>query len=79
MISFIAREWVDEAEDIYIKAHEALANKDEDEMHKLVTEKCFPEMMYQANRKTIHWKYIKAIEPPRVVHARCVDVHLLVK
>eukprot|EP00088_Acartia_fossae_P023571 TRINITY_DN2456_c0_g1_i1.p1 TRINITY_DN2456_c0_g1~~TRINITY_DN2456_c0_g1_i1.p1 ORF type:complete len:364 (-),score=98.19 TRINITY_DN2456_c0_g1_i1:121-1212(-) len=71
---FDPRKWVDEAEDIYIQAHEALANKDEDEMHKLVTEKCFPEMMHEAKRKTIHWKYIKAIEPPRVVHARHANI-----
>lgn len=71
---FDPKEWVGEAEDIYIKAHEALANNNEDEMHKLVTEKCFPEMIYMAKRKTIRWRYIKAIEPPRVVHARHADI-----
>ena len=64
------REWVNEAEDIYKRAHEALAELDEDKMHAHVTEKCFPEMMYMARRKTIRWKYIKSLEPPRVVQAR---------
>ena len=59
-----------EAADIYKRAHEALAELDEDKMHALVTEKCFPEMMYMARRKTIKWKYLKSLEAPRVVQAR---------
>jgi large subunit ribosomal protein L45 len=65
-----AREWVQEAQEIYIGAHTALASQDVDKLHTLVTEKCFPEMMYMAQRKTIHWNFIKSLEPPRVVHAR---------
>jgi len=71
---FDPKEWVEEAEVTYIKAHEALANDDEDSLHKYVTEKCYPEMSYMAKRKTIRWKYIKTIEPPRVVHARHADI-----
>lgn len=71
---FDPREWVSEAEEIYIGAHTALADMDEDKLHSLVTEKCFPEMMYMANRKTIRWKYIKSLEPPRVVHARHAEI-----
>jgi len=71
---FDPKEWVEQAEDIYKKAHEALADNDEDLLHKYVTEKCFPEMMYMAKRKTIRWNYIKSIEPPRVVHARHADI-----
>ena len=72
------REWVSEAEEIYIGAHTALADMDEDKLHSLVTEKCFPEMMYMANRKTIRWKYIKSLEPPRVVHARYVIIWYII-
>eukprot|EP00088_Acartia_fossae_P023113 TRINITY_DN24182_c0_g1_i1.p1 TRINITY_DN24182_c0_g1~~TRINITY_DN24182_c0_g1_i1.p1 ORF type:complete len:368 (+),score=30.70 TRINITY_DN24182_c0_g1_i1:36-1139(+) len=71
---FDPRDWVDEAEEIYIDAHNALADLDEDKLHTLVTEKCFPEMMYMAKRKTIRWKYIKSLEPPRVVHARHAEI-----
>jgi len=24
--------------------------------------------------KTVHWKFLESLEPPRVVHARCTDV-----
>lgn len=71
---FDPRQWVQQALDIYIGAHQALASQDVDKLHSLVTEKCFPEMMYMAQRKTIHWNYIKALEPPRVVHARHAEI-----
>lgn len=71
---FEPKKWVEEALEIYIEAHRALANKDEDKLHTLVTEKCFPEMMYMAQRKTIHWNFIKSLEPPRVVHARHAEI-----
>jgi len=71
---FDPREWVTEAEEIYIAAHNALAAMDEDEMHRLVTEKCFPEMIHMARRKTIRWKYLKTLEPPRVIHARHAEI-----
>ena len=63
-----------EAEEIYINAHKALANLDEEKLHILVTEKCFPEMMYMAKRKTIRWEYLKTLEPPRIVHARLKQI-----
>jgi len=71
---FDPREWVAEAEEVYIGAHTALADMDEDKLHTLVTEKCYPEMMFMAKRKTIKWKYIKSLEPPRVVHARHAEI-----
>jgi len=67
---FDPREWVSEAEEIYIGAHTALAENDEDKLHSLVTEKCFPEMIFLRQRKTVKWNYLKTLEPPRVVHAR---------
>merc|ERR1711872_261164 len=38
------------------------------------TEKAYPEMMNMANRKTIRWKFIKSLEPPKVVHARHAEI-----
>ncbi|PSN42013.1 putative 39S ribosomal protein L45 [Blattella germanica] len=32
------------------------------------------EIMHNCVNKTIHWKFVKSLEPPRVVHARCTDV-----
>lgn len=62
------------AQDIYIQAHEALCAKDKYKLRELVTERVYPEMMHNALNKTIRWKFIKSLEPPRVVHARCTDV-----
>merc|ERR1712098_961639 len=67
-------EWVDEAMEIYIAAHKALADGEHDLLHKFATEKAYPEMMNMANRKTIRWKFIKSLEPPKVVHARHAEI-----
>ena len=65
--------FAEEALQTYIKAHEALINQNEDELFELVTEKCYPEMMDFCESKTIKWKFIKSLEPPRIVHARHND------
>jgi len=71
---FDPRVFAEEAQQIYIDAHRALAEQDEDELHKFATEKCHPEMMNMARRKTIRWNFIKSLEPPRVVHARHAEI-----
>ncbi|XP_053615959.1 large ribosomal subunit protein mL45 [Plodia interpunctella] len=62
------------AQDIYIKAHETLVNKDRHALRQYVTEKAYPEFRHNANLKTIRWKFLESLEPPRVVHARCTDI-----
>ncbi|KAK5647726.1 hypothetical protein RI129_002618 [Pyrocoelia pectoralis] len=62
------------AESIYIKAHECMMSRDEDEIIKYVTEVAYPEIMDNIEKKTIRWKFLKNIELPRVAHARCTDV-----
>ena len=32
------------------------------------------EIKHNTIDKTIHWKFLQSLEPPRVVHARCTDV-----
>eukprot|EP00092_Neocalanus_flemingeri_P011833 GFUD01012762.1.p1 GENE.GFUD01012762.1~~GFUD01012762.1.p1 ORF type:complete len:348 (+),score=111.05 GFUD01012762.1:51-1094(+) len=71
---FDPREWVDEALEIYIAAHRALADGEHELMHKFATEKAYPEMMNMAKRKTIRWNFIKSLEPPRVLHARHAEI-----
>jgi len=71
---FDPRTFADEAQQIYIDAHRALAEGDEDELHRLATEKCYPEMVNMAKRKTIRWNFIKSLEPPRVVYARHMEI-----
>ncbi|GJQ66003.1 putative 39S ribosomal protein L45 [Trypoxylus dichotomus] len=62
------------AESLYIKSHELLVSKDKDKLRDVVTERAYPEVMHNIRDKTVHWKFIKNIELPRVVHARCTDV-----
>ncbi|CAK1545412.1 unnamed protein product [Leptosia nina] len=62
------------AQDIYIKAHDSLVNKDKHLLRTVVTEKAYPEFMHNSIGKTIRWKFLESLEPPRVVHARCTDV-----
>ncbi|KFM81478.1 putative 39S ribosomal protein L45, mitochondrial, partial [Stegodyphus mimosarum] len=57
--------------EIYIEAQQALAERNEDKLHDLVTEKAFPEMMENVKNKTIVWKFIQSLEAPRIVHIRC--------
>ncbi|CAG0897293.1 unnamed protein product [Darwinula stevensoni] len=76
---FDASEFAFKAQDIYVEAHKCLMNlkENEDRLHDLVTEKCFPEMTRNVKLKTIRWNFLKSIEPPRVVHARAT--HLISK
>ncbi|GFT25130.1 probable 39S ribosomal protein L45, mitochondrial [Nephila pilipes] len=61
-------------QDLYIEAQNALAVKDEDKLHDLVTEKAFPEMFENVKNKTIVWKFIQQLEHPRIVHIRTTDL-----
>lgn len=71
---FNLKVFAQQAQDIYIEAHNALVKKDEDRLHDLVTETCYPEMTFGMETKTIRWNFIESLELPRVVHARCTDV-----
>ncbi|XP_050034895.1 large ribosomal subunit protein mL45 [Dermacentor andersoni] len=67
-------EFADIAQDIYIEAHKALVSRDEDKLHDLVTEHCYPIMMANIARKTLRWQFVRSLEPPRAVHVRCTDM-----
>ncbi|KAM4750026.1 large ribosomal subunit protein mL45 isoform 2-T2 [Anableps anableps] len=45
-----------------------------EKLHSLVTERCYPEMTRGNRYKTIRWRFVESLEPPRVVHARCPDM-----
>ncbi|XP_012281436.1 probable 39S ribosomal protein L45, mitochondrial [Orussus abietinus] len=66
--------FVEEARDIYIKAHEALASKDRHQLRQYVTERAYPDMRSNTLYKTIHWKFLESLEPARAVHVRCTDM-----
>lgn len=71
---FESKPFAEEAQKIYLDVHRAVAEKDKFKLRELVTEKAYPEVTLNMLYKTIHWKFLDTIEPPRVVHARCTDV-----
>jgi len=67
-------EFLRHAEEIYLNVHKAVAAQDKEQLESLVTERAYPEVIHNMKCKTIHWKFLESVEPPRVVHARCTDV-----
>ncbi|XP_069386930.1 large ribosomal subunit protein mL45 [Paralichthys olivaceus] len=71
---FVTKDFAARAQEIFIEAHNALTQFNKVKLHTLVTERCYPEMTRGNRYKTIHWRFIESLEPPRVVHARCPDM-----
>lgn len=71
---FNANLFVETAQNVYVNAHEALGKRDKYKLREFVTERAYPEMMHNTYDKTIRWKFIKSLEPPRLVHARCTSL-----
>ncbi|XP_064549636.1 large ribosomal subunit protein mL45 [Drosophila montana] len=63
-----------QAQEIYIAAHTHMAAKEKYKIREFVSERCYPEMMHNVKDKTIHWRFLQSLEPPRVVHARVTEV-----
>ncbi|KAM9315069.1 large ribosomal subunit protein mL45 [Pholidichthys leucotaenia] len=72
--TFTTKNFAERAQEIFIEAHNALTRFNKDKLHSLVTERCYPEMTRGNRYKTICWRFIESLEPPRVVHARCPDM-----
>lgn len=71
---FKPAKFAEAAQEIYIKSHEALMAKEKEKLKDFVTERAYPEMIHNTDLTTIRWKFLKSLEPPRVVHARYQDV-----
>uniref|UniRef100_A0A8C1E945 Large ribosomal subunit protein mL45 n=1 Tax=Cyprinus carpio carpio TaxID=630221 RepID=A0A8C1E945_CYPCA len=71
---FSTKEFPALAQQIFIDAHAALTQFNKEKLHSLVTERCYPEMVRGNRYKTLRWRFIESLEPPRVVHARCPDM-----
>ncbi|XP_031635673.1 probable 39S ribosomal protein L45, mitochondrial [Contarinia nasturtii] len=67
---FSPKDFAQTAQDIYVRAHEALISKDESALRESITERLYPEIKFNTKNVTIRWKFLGSIEPPRVVHAR---------
>lgn len=71
---FTTKDFASKAQEIYISAHECLVNFDKVKLHKLVTERCYPDMVRGNRYKTIRWKFLQSLEAPKIVHVRCPDM-----
>ncbi|XP_030371700.1 probable 39S ribosomal protein L45, mitochondrial [Scaptodrosophila lebanonensis] len=72
--SFSTDEFGAHAQEVYIAAHTHMAAKEKYKIREYVSERCYPEMMHNVKDKTIHWRFLQSLEPPRVVHARVTEV-----
>ncbi|KFP79045.1 hypothetical protein N310_10624, partial [Acanthisitta chloris] len=71
---FSTKTFPEKAQEIFIEAHNSLANFNKQKLHSLVTERCYPEMVRGNRYKTIRWSFVESLEPPRVVHVRCDSI-----
>ncbi|GCC29396.1 large ribosomal subunit protein mL45 [Chiloscyllium punctatum] len=71
---FRSKDFASKAQDIYIEAHNCLVNFDKVLLHKLVTERCYPDMVRGNRYKTICWRFLQSLEAPKLVHVRCPDM-----
>ncbi|NXB23727.1 RM45 protein, partial [Rhagologus leucostigma] len=51
-----------------------LCSFNKQKLHSLVTERCYADMVRGNRYKTIRWRFVESLEPPRVVHVRCDSI-----
>ncbi|NWH41764.1 RM45 protein, partial [Chloropsis hardwickii] len=51
-----------------------LGSFDKQKLHSLVTERCYPDMVRGNRYRTIRWRFLESLQPPRVVQVRCEGV-----
>ncbi|XP_028675218.1 39S ribosomal protein L45, mitochondrial [Erpetoichthys calabaricus] len=71
---FSTKDFPAKAQEIFIQAHHNLTNFNKENLHTLVTERCYPEMVRGNRFKTLQWQFLESLEPPRVVHVRCPEM-----
>merc|ERR1711862_43730 len=76
---FDTSDFAEVAYKIYCDAQNLMQNfeENEDDLHDLITEKAWPELVHTLKKKTFRWKMIEQIEAARVVHVRTTE--LLIK
>ncbi|CAD7684328.1 unnamed protein product [Nyctereutes procyonoides] len=72
--NFKIKDFPEKPKDIFIEAHLCLNNSDHDRLHTLVTENCFPDMVWDIKYKTVRWSFVESLEPPQVVQVRCSNL-----
>ncbi|XP_055334350.1 probable 39S ribosomal protein L45, mitochondrial [Paramacrobiotus metropolitanus] len=71
---FDSGDFAGKAQDLYIDAHHKLAEGKLDELHDLVTESGFSDMVDGMENKTVRWKWHETLELPRIMHIRVAPV-----
>ncbi|XP_038606082.1 39S ribosomal protein L45, mitochondrial [Tachyglossus aculeatus] len=71
--TFSVKTFAAKAQEIFTEAHNCLNTANHDRLHDLVTEHCFPKMAEETKLKTVRWRFVESLEPPRVVQVRCSD------
>nr|XP_034491279.1 39S ribosomal protein L45, mitochondrial-like [Marmota flaviventris] len=69
--NFKTKDFPEKAKDIFIEAHLCLNKSDHDRLHTLVTEQCFPDMVWDIDYKTVRWGFVESLGPAQVVQVRC--------
>ncbi|XP_036050490.1 39S ribosomal protein L45, mitochondrial [Onychomys torridus] len=72
--NFKMKVFPEKAKDIFIEAHLCLNNSDHERLHTLVTEHCFPDMVWDLKYKTVRWSFVESLEPAQVVHVRAAGL-----
>ncbi|XP_028905413.1 39S ribosomal protein L45, mitochondrial [Ornithorhynchus anatinus] len=72
--TFSVKTFATKAQEIFTEAHDCLNTANHDKLHELVTEYCFPKMAEETKLKTVRWRFVESLEPPRVVQVRCTDM-----
>ncbi|KAJ7313647.1 hypothetical protein JRQ81_005223 [Phrynocephalus forsythii] len=71
---FNIKTFAEQAQNIFIEAHNNLTNFNRHKLHELVTEHCYPELVRGNQYKTIRWKFLESLEPPRIVQVRYLSM-----
>lgn len=71
---FDAPDFCQTALEIYKLVHKYMVEKSLDKLEEVVTERAYPEVVHNIEYKTINWKFLKSLELPRIVHARCTNI-----
>ncbi|XP_005093094.2 probable 39S ribosomal protein L45, mitochondrial [Aplysia californica] len=73
---FVESEFAEQAQNIVIETHDLLQDvyKNQERLHELVTEKAFPEMVHGMESKTMRWRFVESVEPPKVVQIRVEEM-----
>jgi len=69
---FNDKEFAETAQKIVIEANTLLQDiyKNQERLHELVTEEAFPKMVHGLESKTMRWKFVESVEPPKVMQIR---------